>query len=120
MIKLGAVSDPVVTTSGKRTDSLFSDLVEVAAWHKVLRSGGERLVLSLRQTIGEYAPDHLAEFFARHWQYSDTRYEFTVFVGRSSRWDHETTVNVNALRTKCQDAVKICSYDRFVRFAKQV
>jgi|GEM_PF-6930238 len=119
LIKLEGVSDPVITKAGTPSEGLSSALREVADWKRMLDNGSGSLVLSLRQTIWEYAPNHLADFFARHWVYSDTRYEFTVFIGRSSSWDAESIMKINSLRAMYDRTIKICSYDRFARYASK-
>jgi hypothetical protein len=117
LIELEPVNDPVVTRAGVGSARLSSAVKQVADWKRWLEHGGSDLVLSLRRTVWEFAPDHLAEFFASHWVFSDTRYEFFIFIGRSSVWTPITTDHVNAIRGLYDPAVKVYSYDRLLRYS---
>jgi len=117
LIELEPVNDPVVTKAGVSSARLSSAVKQVADWKRWLEHGGSELVLSLRRTIWEYAPNHLAEFFAAHWVFSSTRYEFFILIGRSSVWNPITTDHVNSIRGLYDPSVKVYSYDRLLRYS---
>lgn len=118
LIELEPVSDPVVTKAGRPSARLSSAMKQVADWKRWVEHGGSELVLELRRTLWEHAPEHLTEFFATHWIFSATRYEFAIFIGRSSTWSPVTTEHINSIRGLHDSAVRIYSYDRFLRYAK--